>query len=305
MTEHILNSCTKIPAASKSVFRASIAPKRSASKQIPDSQVARKSISSPPAKRSHLPIGRFFDSMSPEELEKSQELLVRSLITGGVPLNFLANEDFKSFLAAIRPKFVLPNRQRSQKQIVTNIYEKEKLVVDRSIKNATNVAISTDGWKDINKHHMMNFVVHTPTEWLHSFQPETSGEASFISNKIVELVEEIGSEKVTSADKLVFLKYNLAMKRSFERKREKYSLQVEDDEDENEEPPGESIDEENSAPEYSFDEEELEDTDLEEVESDIEQSQSRLSNQDVDHFSSSEEENDNIIENNNEVVVLE
>lgn len=115
-----------------------------------------------------------------------------------MPLNFLANEDFKGFLAAIRPKFVVPNRHRSQKQIVTKIYDKEKLVVDRSIKNASNVAISTDGWKDINKHHMMNFVVHTPTEWLHSFQPETSGEASFISDKIVELVEEIGSEKVTA-----------------------------------------------------------------------------------------------------------
>lgn len=95
------------------------------------------------------------------------------------------------------------------------------------------------------------------------------------------------------------------MKRSFEKKREKHSLQVEDDEDEIEELPGESNNEENSAYEYYFVEDDLEDSDLEESEDDNERFQLQLGNDDVDHFSSSEEENDNIIENNNEIVILE
>ena len=129
--------------------------------------------------------------------------------------NFLDNPFFRQFIGKIRPAYQIPARNdKFAKKLVPAEYQRMRLEVEQALGKSDFLAISSDGWKDIEKNKLINFVAFNPKPFLIE-TVDTDGQSLtgkyifgyiifltkltfFIKDLLSEQMEKVGSAKIVA-----------------------------------------------------------------------------------------------------------
>ena len=156
---------------------------------IPISEINR------PIKRTKLStINNFIDRMNEEEQETLEFLLAQALFSAGVPFAFVENPLVIQFFNYLRPSFKLPNRKKIANELLDEVYEEVKIQADEQISKATTLCMISDGWSNINRESVQNFVICTPKPFFFdaTFSGKESHTAEWMANQITQQMDIIG-----------------------------------------------------------------------------------------------------------------
>ena len=130
-----------------------------------------------------------------------QKLLTSSLVNHvivncGLPMSIVDDIDFKTFIADLDPHFKMPCRQTVSYSILPRLREAMHDKVTNILQKAADVGLTTDIWTDRRAHSFLAVTAHTfldgkPNSLLLSFQ---AFEGSHTGEKIAEALESVISE---------------------------------------------------------------------------------------------------------------
>src|SRR5256886_1761711 len=151
-----LNSCSKAPDNAK------ILPKQPP--KILETTSTTTSTSIPIAKKQkknliNTTIENFIDRIGEEEQDTLEVLLAQALFAAGVPFAFLENDYVIQFFQRLCPAFKLPNRRKLADELLDDVFDEIKAECDEQILQANSLTMVSDGWSDINKQSVQNFVI--------------------------------------------------------------------------------------------------------------------------------------------------
>jgi hypothetical protein len=138
--------------------------------------------------------------MSEEEQETLEFLLAQALFSTEVPFAFIENPYVIQFFNYLRPSFKLPNRRKIADELLDEVYEKVKMQADEQISKATTLCMVSDGWSNINRESVQNFIICTPKPFFFNatFSGEESHTAAWIADQIIQQMNTIGIQKFSS-----------------------------------------------------------------------------------------------------------
>jgi Protein of unknown function (DUF 659)/hAT family C-terminal dimerisation region len=194
MQTHLDKECPKAPSNAKSPTQDTTTP--NITNPSPNTTKVKR-----PTKRTKLStIDSFVDCVSEEEQETLEFLLAQALFSAGVPFSFVENPYVIQFFNYLRPSFKLPNRRKIADELLNEVYEEVKVQADEQISKATTLCMVSDGWSNINRESVQNFVICTPKPFFFNatFSGEESHTAEWIANQITQQMDSIGIQKFSA-----------------------------------------------------------------------------------------------------------
>ncbi|CAB5392569.1 unnamed protein product [Rhizophagus irregularis] len=166
-------------------------------------------------------IENFIDRISEEEQDDLEFQLAQALFSAGVPFAFVENPLVIQFFKCLRPSFKLPNRRKLAGDLLNDVYDEVKLQTDEQISKAKTLCMVSDGWSNINRESVQNFIICTPKPVFFNatFSGEESHTGEWISNEIIQQMKAIGVQKFSA----VITDTASVMKSAWRRIKEKYS----------------------------------------------------------------------------------
>jgi len=166
-------------------------------------------------------IGNFVDRMGEEEQEDLEFRLALALFSAGVPFAFVDNPHVIQFFQYLRPSFKLPNRKKLSNDLLDDVYDEVKTQADEEILKSKTLTMVSDGWSNINRESVQNFVVCTPKPIFYNatFSGKESHTAEWVANQITQQMEVIGVQNFSA----VITDTASVMKAAWRRIEEKYS----------------------------------------------------------------------------------
>lgn len=76
------------------------------------------------------------------------------------PFSLVENKEFKKIVSLLNPSYSLPNRKTISYNILPQLLENTREKVERSLDNASYIAMSTDGWTSVNDESYVAVTVH-------------------------------------------------------------------------------------------------------------------------------------------------
>ncbi|UZO12331.1 uncharacterized protein OCT59_003874 [Rhizophagus irregularis] len=129
-------------------------------------------------------IENFVDRMSEEEQDTLEILLAQALFAAGVPFSFLENNYVIQFFQQLRPAFKLPNRRKLADELLDDVFDEVKAECNEQILQAKSLTMVSDGWSNINRESVQNFVICTPKPlFFDAIYSEDSNNSSDNENK--------------------------------------------------------------------------------------------------------------------------
>jgi hypothetical protein len=175
-----------------------------------------------PIKRTRITkIDNFVDRMDKEEQENLEFQLAQALFSAGVPFTFVDNPLVIQFFKYLRPSFKLPNRKKLANELLNDVYDEVKSQTDEQISKANTLCMVSDGWSNINRESVQNFIVCTPKPIFFNatFSGEESHTGEWVANEITQQMETIGVHRFSA----VITDTASVMKAAWRRIEEKYS----------------------------------------------------------------------------------
>ncbi|UZO22512.1 uncharacterized protein OCT59_014874 [Rhizophagus irregularis] len=188
MQVHLNDSCPRAPESAKT--------KKQQIPELLETSDATTSTFIPTVKTSkkHLKnttIENFVDRMSEEEQDTLEILLAQALFAAGVPFSFLENNYVIQFFQQLRPAFKLPNRRKLADELLDDVFDEVKAECNEQILQAKSLTMVSDGWSNINRESVQNFVICTPKPLF--FDAIYSGEefhtAKWVADEIIKQME--------------------------------------------------------------------------------------------------------------------
>lgn len=138
-----------------------------------------------------------FNSQNQSELE---QLLARAFFSAGIAFNVIENEDFCAFINKASPSFKIPSRYELSNTILNSEYKLINDEVQDILEKREFVSITTDGWSNIHRSSIINYMVTTPKPIFYKSVPtkEERHTAQNIAAGIKQTIEEIGEKKVVA-----------------------------------------------------------------------------------------------------------
>ena len=100
--------------------------------------------------------------MSTKEQNHAEQLLVKAIFASKIPLRIMENSYWYDFLRLLRSSFALPTRHQVIKPLLDEVYNDVKEKVHMQITRASSAAIQCDGWSNIRREGIINFLIMTP-----------------------------------------------------------------------------------------------------------------------------------------------
>ncbi|CAB4460063.1 unnamed protein product [Rhizophagus irregularis] len=227
MQVHLDNECSGVPDNAKSAkqnvgSQDSILKTTQSLPNIVLNSIPTDTLTNRPVKRIKTQkIENFIDRMSEEEQENLEFQLAQALYSAGVPFSFVDNPLVIQFFQCLRPSFKLPNRKGLADELLDDVYDEVKMHTDEQISKAKSLCMVSDGWSNINRVLVQNFIVCTPKPIFFdaTFSGEESHTGEWIANQITQQMEIIGAQKFFS----VITDTASVMKAAWKRIEEKYS----------------------------------------------------------------------------------
>ena len=196
MQEHLNNNCPRAPDSAKTSQQTS---------EISNITEAPQSSTSFTAKQQNkrlknAKIENFMDSISEEEQDTLEILLAQALFAAGVPFSFLENEYVIQFFQRLRPAFKLPNRKKLANELLNDVFDEVKAECNEQILQANSLTMISDGWSNINRESVQNFIICTPKPLFFDaiYSGEESHTAKWIADKIIEQMNNVGIDKFSA-----------------------------------------------------------------------------------------------------------
>src|SRR5829696_5108137 len=145
-------------------------------------------------------IDNFIDSMNEGEQDTLEILLAQALFAAGVPFSFLENDYVIQFFQRLRPAFKLPNRRKLAEDLLDDVYDEVKAECNEQILQAKSLTMVSDGWSNINRESVQNFVICTPKPLFFDaiYSGEESHTAKWIADEIIKQMEIIDINKFSA-----------------------------------------------------------------------------------------------------------
>ncbi|GET53362.1 zinc finger BED domain-containing protein 1-like [Rhizophagus irregularis DAOM 181602=DAOM 197198] len=197
MQVHLNDSCPRAPESAKT--------KKQQIPELLETSDATTSTFIPTVKTSkkHLKnttIENFVDRMSEEEQDTLEILLAQALFAAGVPFSFLENNYVIQFFQQLRPAFKLPNRRKLADELLDDVFDEVKAECNEQILQAKSLTMVSDGWSNINRESVQNFVICTPKPLFFDaiYSGEESHTAKWVADEIIKQMEIVGINKFSA-----------------------------------------------------------------------------------------------------------
>lgn len=105
-----------------------------------------------------------------------------------MPHAVVENRAFRSMFRQIRPQYKLPTRRTIAEVLLPEKFHEVEVRVLDEVSRAEFVSISCDGWTDVAKNAIINFIVYTPTPFLYNSVDTGSVSHSGKSNDMCFLI---------------------------------------------------------------------------------------------------------------------
>ena len=226
MQNHLDKECSGAPDDAKS--KQNINSQNSTSSIVPNTITNTTHINRPtnrPVNRIKITktpkIENFIDRMSEKEQEDLEFQLAQALFSAGVPFAFVENPLIIQFFHCLRPSFKLPNRRKLADELLNNVYDEVKIQADEKILKAKTLCMISDGWFNINRESVQNFIICTPEPIFFNaiFSDEKSHTGEWVANKLIQQMEDIGVHKFSA----IITDTASVMKAAWKQIEEKYS----------------------------------------------------------------------------------
>jgi Protein of unknown function (DUF 659) len=199
MQVHLNDSCPRAPDSAKtktkqiSEILESPNASTSTSTSIPTVKAPKKHLK-------NTTIESFVDRMSEEEQDTLENLLAQALFATGVPFSFLENDYVIQFFQQLRPAFKLPNRRKLADELLDDVFDGVKAECNEQILQAKSLTMVSDGWSNINRESVQNFVICTPKPLFFDaiYSGEESHTAKWIADEIIKQMEIIDINKFSA-----------------------------------------------------------------------------------------------------------
>jgi len=100
--------------------------------------------------------------MSINDKPNFEFLLLRMIVSNGLPFTFLENEDTQAVFNYLLPSLILPNRQAMGGRILTKSANKSKAnIISIAKKDVDGVTATFDGWTNVKAEHIWGVVLIT------------------------------------------------------------------------------------------------------------------------------------------------
>ena len=195
MQDHLNINCPRAPDSAKTISKQ---PSNIA--EISQPSTSTFTIKQPNKRLKNAKIENFIDSMSEEEQDTLEILLAQALFAAGVPFSFLENNYIIQFFQRLRPAFKLPNRKKLSDELLDDVYDEVKAKCNEQILQANSLTMVSDGWSNINRESVQNFIICTPKPLFFNavYSGEESHTAVWTSNQIIQQMEIIGIDKFSA-----------------------------------------------------------------------------------------------------------
>ena len=226
MQNHLDKECSGAPDDAKS--KQNINSQNSTSSIVPNTITNTTHINRPtnrPVNRIKITktpkIENFIDRMSEKEQEDLEFQLAQALFSAGVPFAFVENPLIIQFFHCLRPSFKLPNRRKLADELLNDVYDEVKIQADEKILKAKTLCMISDGWSNINRESVQNFIICTPEPIFFNaiFSGEESHTGEWVANKLIQQMEDIGVHKFSA----IITDTASVMKAAWKQIEEKYS----------------------------------------------------------------------------------
>jgi hypothetical protein len=139
-------------------------------------------------------------SFSQKDQEEMEKLLARAFYSAGISFNIIDNPDFCIFLKKACSAFKIPSRHKLSTTILDAEYNSLKKDVDDVLEKKEYLCITSDGWSNIKKTSIINYMVTIPQPIFYKSIPthEERHTAENISAGIKQTINEVGEEKVVA-----------------------------------------------------------------------------------------------------------
>ncbi|KAF4128481.1 hAT family C-terminal dimerization region [Phytophthora infestans] len=146
-----------------------------------------------------------YDVNKTEEKEMHLDI-ARAFYTSGIPFRVIENADMRRALTRFRPSMKLPTRQSLATTLLDQVYTTEKTRLAALLQRQKRLTLVTDGWSNVNRESIINYVLSSPTMRPMMWSSEATGTeahtgeymASEISRVITEAEAVAGVGKVTA-----------------------------------------------------------------------------------------------------------
>ena len=143
----------------------------------------------------------FVQSFSESDQLQMEELLGHAFFSAELSMNCIENPDMQAFFKKSMPWFKVPSWHLLSNTILDREYKKLSHLIEKTLNNSPEfVCITSDGWSNINKLSIINYMITTPKPFFYKTTSinEERHTAKNIANGIDAIIEEIGVSKVAA-----------------------------------------------------------------------------------------------------------
>lgn len=132
------------------------------------------------------------------------DLLATLFFRTGIPFRVLDSAAFRDLIEALNPEYAkkMPSAHTLSTKLLDQHYQKASQKLKNILEEHDDLALVTDGWTNVNGHHIVNFVVKAPSQHSVFYKSiDTTGiiqDGRGVATEIGKVIEELGKDKFRS-----------------------------------------------------------------------------------------------------------
>ncbi|CAG8735991.1 10874_t:CDS:2 [Cetraspora pellucida] len=93
------------------------------------------------------------------DINKSNQLLLESIIKDGAPLSLVEGKKFKEFIYSINNLYHVLSKRKLLNNILDEVYMNIQTSINKFLYKSSWIIIATDSWTNICQNHLVNFII--------------------------------------------------------------------------------------------------------------------------------------------------
>lgn len=140
----------------------------------------------------------FFDFMDEPCQRNADECFARAVYATGSPLMLPSNVYWKRFLNVLRPAYTPPTRHALSTNLLDEEFNRVQTKVKQTIDKADCISVISDGWSNIRRQGIINYIVTTPQPVFYKSVDTNDNRHTglYIADQLKVVINDLGPEKV-------------------------------------------------------------------------------------------------------------
>jgi len=133
-------------------------------------------------------------SIPPNEMTAIHQQLLRALLSANVPFSFVDNPEVIKLFKMMRPSYNLPSRKWISTEILDQVHKEVDREIQKFAAEAKFLTLSGDGWTNISKQSMVNFIITNEKRQSQIWKVENFSNVHHTGNIMFKAYKEVGME---------------------------------------------------------------------------------------------------------------